>query len=98
MVSLSVSMKIFEIWQYTNASDKFSIANQIVVLLIMTAFIGFQTYFTFFQMPKVVAMHEIYRRQRNRDCLSSIESEFKTRHKQLKSNLATTERSRNKLR
>ena len=27
MVSLSVSMKIFELWQYMNASDKFSIAN-----------------------------------------------------------------------
>ena len=59
-VSLSVSMKIFEIYQYTNLADRFSIANQLVVLVILAVYVGFLTYFTFSRIPKIVALHQVF--------------------------------------
>ena len=73
MVSLSISMKIFEIWQYTNSSDKLSIAQQLIVLLVMAGYVGLLTYFTFLRIPKVVAMHQVKARKKNQEALKIIE-------------------------
>ena len=56
IVCLSVSMRSFEIYEYLNAADKFSIANQIVVLAITVCFIFFISYFTLFRLRKLHAI------------------------------------------
>ena len=57
MVCVSVSMRSFEYFEYLNSSDKFSIANHMIVLLIVVLFIGLILYFTVFRMPKLVALY-----------------------------------------
>ena len=51
MVCVSVSYRIFESYEYLNKNDKFSIANQMVISLIMIIFIGFIFYFTWVKIP-----------------------------------------------
>ena len=98
MVSLSVSMKIFEIWQYTNLADRFSIANQLLVLVILAIYVGFLTYFTFSRIPKIVAMHLISEMQTHHELIEKIESNFKSQYKREKANLVSTVRRKGKMR
>ena len=51
MICVSISMRMFKIWDYLNSSDKFCIANQLIVLCVMIVFVGYITFFTFFRMP-----------------------------------------------
>ena len=64
MVSLSVSMKIFEIYEYTNHADRLSIANQLLVSIIFAIYVGFLTYFTFSRIPKITAIHQVQKKKK----------------------------------
>ena len=59
MVCLSVSMKIFTIYDYLNEADKFNIVNQLFVAVLMLLFIALITYFTIFRMSKLSALFRI---------------------------------------
>ena len=69
MVSLSVSMKIFSIYEYLNLADKFNIANQLIVFIIFAVYVVFLTYFTFWRMPRIVAIHQMERIKKNQALL-----------------------------
>ena len=65
MVSLSVSMKMFEMWEYTNGADRFSIANAIIVFVVLILFILMVAYFTLFRMNKLRALYILKKRKQN---------------------------------
>ena len=53
MVCLSIGMRIFTYADYLNNADRFAILNQMVVLLVMTLFIGLEIYFACVITPKL---------------------------------------------
>ena len=77
MVSLSVSMKMFEMWQYTNDADRFSIANAVIVLVILLIFIFMVAYFTLFRMNKLRALYVLDKRETNKAVLESLHNSWK---------------------
>ena len=46
MVCLSVSMRMFNYYEWLTPSDHFAIVNQMAIFVIMIGFIGLITYFT----------------------------------------------------
>ena len=59
MVCLAIGVEMFKLLDYLNAMDKFAIVNQMAVALVMTLFIMFSAYFTFFKVPVIVAMEKL---------------------------------------
>ena len=77
MVSLSVSMKMFEMWEFTNSADRFSIANAIIVLVILLLFILMVAYFTLFRMKNLRALYILKKRRQNKEVLESLHKTWK---------------------
>jgi len=65
-VSLSASMKMFEIWDYLNDADKFSIANQCIFGVIFVAFIVLNVYFGMIVTRKLKFMYLHKRVEKNK--------------------------------
>ena len=70
-------MKMFEMWQYTNDADRFSIANAVIVLVILLIFILMVAYFTLFRMNKLRALYVLDKRETNKTVLESLHNSWK---------------------
>ena len=58
ILCLSVSMKMFSMWEYLKAGDKFSIANQMVVCVVMVLYILLSIFFVLCRAPKLVSLNK----------------------------------------
>ena len=65
MVSLTISMTMFELWEFLTFGDKISVVNQMVVAVIMIAFILFITYFTIFKTKKLIMVKNVKEFEKN---------------------------------
>ena len=72
MISSSISFRMFEIYEYLNAADKFSIANQLLVLIVMTLFCSLIIYFTIFRMPKLCGIYRVKSLTKNKARLQTV--------------------------
>ena len=97
MVCVSVSFRLFDYYDYLNSSDKFSIANHMVVLVVMACFVSLITYFTVFKMPKLVALHTLGQRQKKQENLQSVRKTFKDLMKTGRGRLASSDKTRSRL-
>ena len=81
MVCLSVCMPSFGLYKYLNGSDKFSLVNQIFVMIIMVLFMILITLFTIFKLSKLQAYHMLNQIEEKRCQLTSIRESFKRKYK-----------------
>ena len=58
MVCVSVSMRSFEMFDFLNHSDKFSLVNHMLVTIITVLFVGIITFFTLFRLPKLADFYD----------------------------------------
>ena len=72
MICLSVSMRIFTIYEYLNAADKFNIANQLFVSIIMLLFILLISYFTLFRMSKLRALNILNKMENHKNHILEV--------------------------
>ena len=77
-------MKMFTFWKFLNASDYFSIANQMVIAAIMIALILLQIYFSVSVAPKLNAKAIDDRAELKKEVLEIARSDFKNTHKSRK--------------
>ena len=82
MVCLSVGMKIFDYKDYLNPSDHFAIFNQMVVMLIMTFFIGLITYFSCSIVPKLYLVHHEKKYEQYGKTMSQVRANFKAKEEE----------------
>ena len=92
LVCLSVSMSMFEIWEFLNASDKFSIANQLVVVIPVVAVTLYGAFFALFRAPKLVALRKFEKLEKNKENLDSIRQNFKQTVKEKAANIENPKR------
>ena len=77
IVCVSVSTRSFDIFEYLNASDKFSIVNQLIITIIMVIFVGFIIFFTFLRLPQLADLYDHEYRQKKKDHLDKARQLFK---------------------
>ena len=90
MVSLTISMTMFELWEYLTLGDKISIVNQLAVAVIMVAFILFVTYFSVFKIRKIITLKKVSDQEKNDEIIQKVRSEFKANLKSSKSSAKNT--------
>ena len=76
MVSISISMRMFNLWPYLNAIDKFSVGNMLPVLMFMTLFIGLIAYFAIFKARKLVILKSSNKKEKHKEVLDSVRKTF----------------------
>ena len=57
LTSALISMQLFELLDYLNNADKFSMIWQMICLIILVLFVVFTLVFTFSTIPKIVIKH-----------------------------------------
>ena len=96
MVCLATGMKIFLYKDYLNSADHFAIFNQMVVLAIMTFFIGLIVYFTCSIVPKLYLVHHYKKYEQYGNTMSQVRAKFKAKMEEKEANKANSNKRRNK--
>ena len=82
MVSISISMRMFSLWPYLNTIDKFSVANMLVVLLLMALFIGLVAFFAIVRAKQLVILKSSNKDEKHKEVIDTVRQNFmvKTLH------------------